>query len=199
MLNLSNKKNEQTLNSLAGLSNDVNLSPNLYSQHEVLENQALLNSKKHFILLSKVVVSLLLLGYLASLLILQFQIASSHNLALSIDRKIEELENQKATAQKVQDVNNRLTLHRDISTKHKNLSGKITAILNQIQTNDDLLSFEFADKKLVFEIAREEVLDVSGVLEKILAKDFVEEVAILEASLNTTDNKYIIKMEVVLK
>lgn len=198
-INLLNQKNEQTLNSITGLANDPNLSPNLYPKFEAVENAALVKSKKNFILFSKILTILLLLGYIASILLLQYQISSTHTLAVEVDSKIEDLETYNEEALRISKVNKRIQVHKDVTTTHKNISNKITSILGEVQTDENLLGFEFKEKTFTFEIAREDVLDVSRLLDLILAKDFVNEIAILEANLNTTENRYTIKMEVSLK
>lgn len=198
-INLLNQKNEQTLNSIAGLSNEPNLSPNLYPKAEAVENAALVQSKKNFTLLSKLLIVSLLFGYVLSIVLLQQQTTSTAKLAQDIDRQVEELETYTPEAQRISRVNKRIKVHQEVNASYRNVSNKITALLSEIQTDENLLSFEFTEKKFLFDIAREDVLDVSRVLELILAKDFVEEVAILEANLNTSENKYIIKMEITFK
>lgn len=198
-INLLNQKNEQTLNSIASLENDPNLSPNLYPKSEAIENEALVKSRRNFILFSKILIILLLLSYIASILLLQYQVSTTHKLAAEVDRKIEDLQKYSSAILRVNKVNKRIQVHKDITATHKNVSNKITAILGEVQTDEDLLGFEFKENKFTFDIARENVLDVSRVIEQILTKDFVNEIAILEANLNATENKYIIKMEVSLK
>lgn len=198
-INLLNQKNEQTLNSIAGLSNEPNLSPNLYPKAEAVENAALVQSKKNFTLLSKLLIVSLLFGYVLSIVLLQQQTTSTAKLAQDIDRQVEELETYTPEAQRISRVNKRIKVHQEVNASYRNVSNKITALLSEIQTDENLLSFEFTEKKFLFDIAREDVLDVSRVLELILAKDFVEEVAILEANLNTSENKYVIKMEITFK
>ncbi|MEN9389717.1 MAG: hypothetical protein RLY61_801 [Candidatus Parcubacteria bacterium] len=198
-INLLNQKNEQTLNSIAGLSNEPNLSPNLYPKAEAVENAALVQSKKNFTLLSKLLIVSLLFGYVLSIVLLQQQTSSTAKLAQDIDRQVEELETYTPEAQRISRVNKRIKVHQEVNASYRNVSNKITALLSEIQTDENLLSFEFTEKKFLFDIARADVLDVSRVLELILAKDFVEEVAILEANLNTSENKYVIKMEITFK
>jgi hypothetical protein len=198
-INLLNQKNEQTLNSIAGLTDGPNLSPNLYTKAEATENEALVKSKKNFILFSKILIILLLLGYIASILLLQHQVFATHKLAVEVDGKIEGLETYNAESLQIDKVNRRIQVHKDVTKTHKNISNKITAILGEVQTDENLLGFEFKENTFTFDIAREDVLDVSRVLDLVLAKDFVNEIAILEANLNTTENKYIIKLEVSLK
>ena len=198
-INLLNQKNEQTLNSIAGLSNEPNLSPNLYPKAEAVENAALVQSKKNFTLLSKLLIVSLLFGYVLSIVLLQQQTTSTRKLAQDIDRQVEDLETYTPEAQRISRVNKRIKVHQEVNASYRNVSNKITALLSEIQTDENLLSFEFTEKKFLFDIAREDVLDVSRVLELILAKDFVEEVAILEANLNTSENKYVIKMEITFK
>ncbi len=198
-INLLNQKNEQTLNSIAGLSNEPNLSPNLYPKADAVENAALVQSKKNFTLLSKLLIVSLLFGYVLSIVLLQQQTSSTAKLAQEIDRQVEELETYTPEAQRISRVNKRIKVHQEVNASYRNVSNKITALLSEIQTDENLLSFEFTEKKFLFDIAREDVLDVSRVLELILAKDFVEEVAILEANLNTSENKYVIKMEITFK
>ena len=198
-INLLRQKNEQTLNSIVDSTTDSHLSPNLFPKTQFIENEVLIQSKKKTILVIKIVVLILLLAYITSTLILRKNVYSTYQLANQLDNKVDELGKYSEEAVKINKTNRRINIHKEISTKHATTSKKITDILKHIQTDNNLLSFDFKDNILTFEIARENVLEVSDLLDKILSEKFVNEVAILEANLNSFDNMYVLKMEVTFK
>lgn len=174
------------------------LSPNLFSQ-EIFEQNDLSSSQRNFVLICKIA-SLLILGiFFITLAYYYISAKSFENSVNFLNKEAADLSLYVPVEKRINNLNKRLNLHKKLAPQRKNFVDKVSATLATISTDENLREFKYQDGVLQVTINRDDILTTTLLIEELLKEDYITEIAILNANLNTAEQYYTIGLEITYK
>jgi hypothetical protein len=174
------------------------LSPNLFSQ-ELFTNSELNSGQKTFVLACKIA-TLLILGIFFTTLFIYFGYVRAYSSQLwELNIKGQELALYYPAEKRITRLNSRLDLHKQIAPQRKNFVDKVSVTLSEIGTGETLQEFVYSNGVLTVKIIRDDILSTTALIENLAKQDYISEIAILSADLNSAEEYYTIRLEIAYK
>ncbi len=177
---------------------DALLSPNLLSQE--LLNKDSLNSSQQIVITICKLFTLLILGiFFVTLTIYLLNARSFEKRLNNLNAQSQEIALYLPAEKRFSNLDKRLTLHKKVTPQRKNFVDKVSATIATIGADDDLQDFSYKDGVLTVKIVRNDILTTTLLIADLVKQENINEIAILNADLNTAENYYTVRLEITYK
>jgi hypothetical protein len=137
--------------------------------------------------------------FFVTLFIYYINVKSYKNSVDFLNKEAQDLELYTPVEKRINNLSKRITLHKRLTPERKNFVDKVSATLDTISTDENLREFKYQDGSLEVKIIRDDILLTSLLINELLEKDYITEIAILSADLNTTEKYYTIGLQIMYK
>ena len=173
------------------------LGPNLLSSEFSTESTS--PAQRNVVLICKILVAIILGAFFATLIFRLVRAKQYDNAVKNLNKEMADVLLYQGAANRIELLDKKINLHKLVSPARKNFVDKVSTTLATIGTNDSLRDFQYDDGVLTVRVIRDDILDLTTLINNLLKQENIKEIAILSAVLNTAENFYTIQLEITYK